>query len=52
MAKDNQHRQSLELNDTIAFEEADVLPGFPGYRTRKGLSGYDYIDTQLEFAHM
>ena len=28
-----------------------VLPGWPGYRTRDGRSGYDPIDTRAEAAH-
>lgn len=28
-----------------------VLPGWPGYRTRDGRSGYDPIDTRTEAAH-
>jgi hypothetical protein len=27
------------------------LPGWPGYRTRDGRSGYDPIDTRTEAAH-
>jgi hypothetical protein len=27
------------------------LPGWPGYRTREGRSGYDPIDTRTEAAH-
>jgi hypothetical protein len=33
-------------------ETARVLPGWPGYRTRPGRSGYDYLDTEFELAHM
>jgi hypothetical protein len=33
-------------------DEIVLLPGWPGYRTQPGRSGYDYIDTQLEIAHM
>lgn len=29
-----------------------ILPGWPGYRTQPGRSGLDWIDTQLEMAHM
>lgn len=29
----------------------DMLPGWPGYRTREGRSGYDPIDTRIEAAH-
>lgn len=28
------------------------LPGWPGYRTREGRSGYDPIDTRTEAAHV
>jgi hypothetical protein len=28
-----------------------ALPGWPGYRTREGRSGYDPIDTRTEAAH-
>lgn len=28
-----------------------LLPGWPGYRTREGRSGYDPIDTRTEAAH-
>ena len=30
----------------------NALPGWPGYRTRKGRSGYDPIDTDIEAAHI
>lgn len=33
-------------------DEMILLPGWPGYRTQPGRSGLDYIDTQLEMAHM
>jgi hypothetical protein len=29
----------------------NTLPGWPGYRTREGRSGYDPIDTRTEAAH-
>lgn len=32
-------------------ETSGVLPGWPGYRTREGRSGYDPIDTRTEAAH-
>jgi hypothetical protein len=32
-------------------EAPNVLPGWPGYRTREGRSGYDPIDTRTEAAH-
>jgi hypothetical protein len=28
-----------------------LLPGWPGYRTRDGRSGYDYVDNQAEAGH-
>lgn len=28
------------------------LPGWPGYRTRPGRSGYDYLDNRFEWAHV
>ena len=32
-------------------ETSGALPGWPGYRTREGRSGYDPIDTRTEAAH-
>ncbi|HSL29322.1 MAG TPA: hypothetical protein VK900_09005 [Anaerolineales bacterium] len=32
-------------------DTSDPLPGWPGYRTRAGRSGYDPIDTRTEAAH-
>ena len=32
-------------------EDSHPLPGWPGYRTREGRSGYDPIDTRTEAAH-
>lgn len=32
-------------------QDSSDLPGWPGYRTRKGRSGYDPIDTRTEAAH-
>lgn len=32
-------------------DASDPLPGWPGYRTREGRSGYDPIDTRTEAAH-
>lgn len=31
--------------------DPNALPGWPGYRTREGRSGYDPIDTRTEAAH-
>jgi tetratricopeptide (TPR) repeat protein len=33
-------------------ETAYLLPGWPGYRTRPGRSGYDQLDTEYELAHI
>jgi len=33
-------------------ENPSTLPGWPGYRTRDGRSGYDPIDTRTEAAHV
>ena len=32
--------------------KTSALPGWPGYRTREGRSGYDPIDTRTEAAHV
>jgi len=31
---------------------ASLIPGWPGYRTRPGRSGLDYLDSEFELAHM
>jgi hypothetical protein len=33
-------------------DNSSALPGWPGYRTRAGRSGYDPIDTRTEAGHM
>jgi hypothetical protein len=33
-------------------DKPNGLPGWPGYRTREGRSGYDPIDTRTEAAHV
>jgi hypothetical protein len=33
-------------------EETADLPGWPGYRTRPGRAGLDYLDSEYEWAHM
>jgi hypothetical protein len=42
----------LPLAQTESSENLSLYLGWPGYRTRPGRSGYDYIDTQNEIAHM
>lgn len=32
--------------------ESSPAPGLPGYRTRPGRSGWDYLDSQRELAYM
>jgi hypothetical protein len=39
-------------NDKEDRDNQSVLPGWPGYRTRNGRSGYDPIDTRIEAAHI
>ena len=49
-----------EANQEISFIEPQApylsptseIRGWPGYRTRPGRSGYDYLDTEFELAHM
>ncbi|KAA3644633.1 MAG: hypothetical protein DWQ07_14555 [Chloroflexi bacterium] len=36
----------------VEFDNPDFqLPGWPGYRTRPGYSGYDPLDYQYEYSH-
>jgi hypothetical protein len=42
----------LQPDTTVSSENLSLYLGWPGYRTRPGCSGYDYIDTQNEIAHM
>jgi hypothetical protein len=44
-------KSSLKQNDTDRQDNSGPLPGWPGYRTRDGRSGYDPIDTRTEAAH-
>ena len=38
-------------NDKDERKDPSTLPGWPGYRTRDGRTGYDPIDTRSEAAH-
>ena len=38
-------------NDKVERNDPSTLPGWPGYRTRDGRTGYDPIDTRSEAAH-
>jgi len=52
MSKKNNFPESLKTpNDKDDRNTSSVLPGWPGYRTRNGRSGYDPIDTRTEAAH-
>lgn len=44
---ESQHDLRMEFNDP-----GMMLPGWPGYRTRPGRSGFDPLDTSFEDAHM
>jgi hypothetical protein len=52
MSKKNKLPKSFNtLNDKDDGNGSSDLPGWPGYRTRDGRSGYDPIDTRTEAAH-
>jgi len=44
-------KSSKKQSDKDKQDNASHLPGWPGYRTRDGRSGYDPIDTRTEAAH-
>ena len=45
----NSAKTTTNKNDR---ENPSAMPGWPGYRTRKGRSGYDPIDMRTEAAHV
>jgi hypothetical protein len=49
--KSKRSKSSIRQNDTDKQDNSGPLPGWPGYRTRDGRSGYDPIDTRTEAAH-
>jgi hypothetical protein len=52
MSKKNYLPKSLSMPDNKDNrDDSSILPGWPGYRTRDGRSGYDPIDTRTEAAH-
>lgn len=53
MAKKNRPSRSAKKSTDVddPTKPAAQLPGWPGYRTREGRSGYDPIDTRTEAAH-
>lgn len=52
MSKKDDFSKSVKMPDEKDDRNASSdLPGWPGYRTRDGRSGYDPIDTRTEAAH-
>jgi hypothetical protein len=52
MSKKNRDSQPLKPpKEKDARGDPNSIPGWPGYRTRNGRSGYDPIDTRTEAAH-
>ena len=52
MSKKNDLPKSPKMpTDKDDREKPSALPGWPGYRTREGRSGYDPIDTRTEAAY-
>ena len=52
MSKKNDLPKSVKTpDDKDDRNVSSDLPGWPGYRTRDGRSGYDPIDTRTEAAH-
>jgi hypothetical protein len=49
--KKNRSRSPKKKKDKNTPKDSADLPGWPGYRTREGRSGYDPIDTRTEAAH-
>jgi hypothetical protein len=49
--KSQRPKSSRKQNDQDKQDSSNLLPGWPGYRTRDGRSGYDPIDTRTEAAH-
>lgn len=49
--KSKPSRASKNEADKDQRDNSSPLPGWPGYRTREGRSGYDPIDTRTEAAH-
>ena len=49
--KSNSSKSQKKSKAKDQQRSSGVLPGWPGYRTREGRSGYDPIDTRTEAAH-
>ena len=52
MSKKNAPKSPSTTTDKDNRENPSILPGWPGYHTRDGRSGYDPIDTRTEAAHV
>jgi hypothetical protein len=49
--KSQRPKSSRKQNDQDKQDSSNLLPGWPGHRTRDGRSGYDPIDTRTEADH-
>jgi hypothetical protein len=53
MSKNEKSPQNKKISGSRRRDPgSSALPGWPGYRTRDGRSGYDPIDTRAEAGHM
>jgi hypothetical protein len=52
MSKKSNPSKSKKKSKGDKPDNSSALPGWPGYRTRAGRSGYDPIDTRAEAGHM
>jgi hypothetical protein len=50
--KSTPSKSAKKINDKSVPANPTPLPGWPGYRTRSGRSGYDPLDTRTEAAHV
>ena len=52
MSKKRNCSKSKKKSNADRQDNTSSLPGWPGYRTRQGRSGYDPIDSRAEAGHM
>ena len=52
MSKKSNPSKSKKKSNDDRQDNSSSLPGWPGYRTRQGRSGYDPIDSRAEAGHM
>ena len=52
MSKKSNPTKSKKKSNDDKRNNSSALPGWPGYRTREGRSGYDPIDSRTEAGHM